>query len=82
MTDIAIVQDQIAQGGRKMDMDKETVQVVAIVGGVTIAVAALVFDGELGYALGTGVLTLASSVVSYIFGQKSCLKKEDEENGN
>lgn len=60
------------QKGGKMDIDKETVQVVAVIGGVVIAVAALVFDGDLGYAMGTGIMTLASGAVGYIFGSKKC----------
>ena len=59
-------------GGSKMDIDKETVQVVAVVGGVIIAVAALVFDGDLGYAMGTGVISIASAMAGYIFGKGMC----------
>jgi len=55
-----------------MEMDKETVQVVAIAAGTTIAVAALVFDGELGYAMGTGILTLAGTISGYWWGVSSC----------
>lgn len=65
-----IVEDE-GKGG-KMDVDKETVQVVTVIGGVVIAVAALVFDGDLGYAMGTGIISLASAVVGYIFGSKKC----------
>ena len=61
-----------AIGGRKMDIDKETVQVVAVAGGVIIAVAALIFDGDLGYAMGTGILTIASAMAGYIFGKGTC----------
>lgn len=57
-----------------MEMDKETVQVVAIAAGTTIAVAALVFDGELGYAMGTGILTLAGTIGGYWWGVSSCNK--------
>ena len=53
-----------------MDVDKELVQLVTIVGGVVIAVVALIVDGELGYAMGTGILSLASGVMGYIFGQQ------------
>ena len=59
-------------GSDKMDIDKELVQVVAVVGGVIVAVAALVFDGELGYAMGTGIMTIASAMAGYIFGAKRC----------
>lgn len=63
-------------GGRKrMDVDKEAVQLAAIISGTVIAVAALVFDGELGYAMGTGILTMAGTYGGYIFGVKRC---EDE----
>lgn len=51
-----------------MDMDKETVQLGAIVCGTVIAVAALVFDGELGYAMGTGLMTAAGTAAGYLFG--------------
>jgi len=55
---------------KRMDVDKELVQLVTIVGGVVIAVVALIVDGELGYAMGTGILSLASGVMGYIFGQQ------------
>lgn len=57
---------------RKMEMDKETVQVVAIVSGTVIAVASLVLDGDLGYAMGTGILSLFSGVMGYVFGRGGC----------
>ena len=64
---------QLLDGGKgKMDIDKETVQVVAVAGGVIISVAALVFDGDLGYAMGTGILTIASAMAGYIFGKGTC----------
>lgn len=59
-----------------MDLDKETVQVVAVIGGVIVAVASLVFDGDLGYAMGTGIITLAGSVISYQYGVKMCQEAE------
>jgi len=55
-----------------MDIDKEFVQVVAVVGGVIIAVASLVFDGDLGYAMGTGIIAIASGAAGYIFGKSMC----------
>jgi len=63
-------------GGSKMDIDKEAVQIVAVVGGVAIAVTALIVDGDIGYAMGTSVLTIASAMAGYIFGKGAC---EDEE---
>lgn len=69
MPDIAIMSDSVAEvancaaAGRKLSDD---VQIVAIVGGVIIAVASLLLDGELGYAMGTGILSLAS----YWIGRK------------
>ena len=52
-----------------IELDKECVQALAIVGGTVIAVAALVLDGDLGYAMGTGILSLGSGVVGYLFGK-------------
>lgn len=54
---------------KRMDIDKEAVQLVTVVGGVVIAVVSLLVDGELGYAMGTGILSLASGVLGYVFGQ-------------
>ena len=62
-------------GSGKMDIDKETVQIVAVVGGVAIAVTALIVDGDIGYAMGTGIISIASAVAGYIFGKGAC---EDE----
>lgn len=53
-----------------MDLDKEAVQVVAIVGGVVVAVAAMIFDGEVGNAVGTLMLTGGTALVSYYVGSK------------
>ena len=65
-------------GGRKrMDVDKEAVQLAAIISGTVIAVAALVFDGELGYAMGTGILTMAGTYGGYIFGVKRCADEKE-----
>ena len=52
-----------------MNIDREAVQCVAIVGGVAIAVTALIVDGELGYAMGTGMLSLFSGAMGYLFGK-------------
>jgi len=65
----AAAQLLIDGGKKKMDVDKETVQCVAIIGGVAIAVTALIVDGELGYAMGTGILSLFSGVMGYLFGR-------------
>jgi hypothetical protein len=53
----------------KYDLDKESVQALVVVCGTVIAVAALLYDGELGNALGTGVLSMAGVVVGYLFGK-------------
>jgi len=58
-----------------MNIDKETVQVVAVVGGVCVACVALIYDGDLGYAMGTGIISIASASAGYIFGKGAC---EDE----
>ena len=76
MTDIALIQKVFKKDGDKVDMDKETVQFAAIICGTTVAVAALVFDGELGYAMGTSILTLGGTAVGYLFGKKDCEVKE------
>jgi len=52
-----------------MDIDREIVQCVAIVGGVAIAVTALIVDGDIGYAMGTGMLSLFSGIMGYLFGK-------------
>ena len=57
-------------GSGKFDVDKELVQLAAVVCGTVIAVAALIFDGDLGYAMGTGILTMAGTFGGYIFGVK------------
>lgn len=57
------------QIGEIMDIDKETVQLAAVVGGVAIACTALIVDGELGYAMGTGMLSLFSGAMGYLFGR-------------
>jgi len=54
--------------GRKMDLDREMVQCVAIIGGVAIGITALVVDGEAGYAVAMGLTNLATAVVAYVFG--------------
>jgi len=59
-----------------MDLDKETVQVVAIGAGTVVAVAALVFDGELGNAIGTGILSFGGMIVGYLFGKGTCPRGE------
>jgi len=61
---------QLGEVIKLMDMDKECVQAIAIVCGTIVGVAALVYDGELGYAMGTGLLALASGAVGYLFGSK------------
>jgi hypothetical protein len=52
-----------------MDVDQNELM-LAMVGSTTILGAlALVYDGDLGYAVGTGVLVLMSSIISYIYGR-------------
>ena len=67
-TAVALLENE-DKGPRRIDIDRELVQLVTIVGGVVIAVVSLVVDGELGYAMGTGILSLASGVLGYVFGQ-------------
>lgn len=70
MTDIILVQSQIAELVDSMKADKEVVQVAAVVGGVAIAITALIVDGDIGYAMSTGILTLAGTVSGYWWGSK------------
>ena len=76
-TAVALLENE-DKGPRRIDIDRELVQLVTIVGGVVIAVVALIVDGELGYAMGTGVLSLASGVMGYIFGQQKGGKNAEE----
>ena len=78
MTDIALMQNVIADGGRRMDVDKETVQCVAILGGVAFGVTALLVDGEAGYAVAMGLTNLATGVVAYLFGSRRTDEDEAE----
>jgi len=70
MTDIALVQEIVKEGSDRMDIDKETVQVVAIVAAAAVVVAAMIFDGSVGDAVGTVLLTVSTAVVSYVAGMK------------
>jgi len=71
LTDIALIQELLEEvkEGKKMDIDREAVQVVAIIGGVVVAVAAMVFDGEVGNAVGTVILTGGTAAVAYLVGK-------------
>lgn len=53
----------------KVEIDRELVQVVTVVCGTIVAVACLAFDGELGYAMGTSILTGAGTFLGYVFGK-------------
>jgi hypothetical protein len=75
MTDPILIQEQIKEFNDTMDIDKEAVQIVAIIGGVVVAVAAMIFDGEVGNAVGTVILTGGAAAVSYLVGKARC---EDE----
>lgn len=54
----------------KLDTDKEIVQVVAIIAAAVVVVAAMLFDGKVGDAIGTVILTGSTAVISYYAGQK------------
>jgi len=60
------------KGGRKLDTDKETVQVVAIVAGTAVAVTALIVDGEIGMAVAMGLMPTITGIAGYLFGVKKC----------
>jgi len=62
----------LTSGGRKLDMDKETVQVVAIVAGTAVAVTALIVDGEIGMAVAMGLMPTITGIAGYLFGVKKC----------
>ena len=55
-----------------MDIDKETVQVVAIVAGTVVAVTALIVDSEIGMAVAMGLMPTVTGVAGYLFGIKRC----------
>lgn len=54
----------------KLDLDKEVVECVAIAAASVVVVAAMVFDGSVGDAVGTALLTGSTAFVSYYAGQK------------
>lgn len=64
-------------GSGKMDMDKETVQAVAIVAGTVVAVTALIVDGEIGMAVAMGLMPTITGVAGYLFGAKRCEDAEE-----
>jgi len=71
MTDIALMQDIVKESsGKRLDLDRETVQVVAIVSASAVVVCAMIFDGAVGDAIGTVLLTASTAVVSYLAGMK------------
>lgn len=61
-----------ASGSGKMDVDKEMVQVVAIIAGTAVAVTALIVDGEIGMAVAMGLMPTITGVAGYLFGIKRC----------
>lgn len=65
----------VVGNGGKMDIDKEMVQVVAIVSGTAVAVTALIVDGEIGMAVAMGLMPTITGIAGYLFGVKRC---EDE----
>ena len=77
--DPALIQELIKEGNHKMDLDKESVQVVAIVAASAVVVAAMIFDGAVGDAVGTVLLTGATAVVSYLAGARGGKKNADDE---
>jgi hypothetical protein len=52
-----------------MDVDYNELLLALIGSSTLLGTLALVYDGELGYAIGTGVLVMMSSIVSYIYGR-------------
>jgi hypothetical protein len=72
MTDPILMQEiigELEEEGINMDVDKEMVQVVAIIGGVTVAIAAMLLDGSVGDAIGTVILTGGTAAVAYLAGK-------------
>jgi hypothetical protein len=77
MTDPILLQEQIKEFNDNMDKGKETVQVVAIIGGVAVAISAMLLDGAVGDAIGTMILTGGTAAVSYYFGKaRGCDEKK------
>jgi|WetSurMetagenome_2_1015567.scaffolds.fasta_scaffold73684_4 hypothetical protein len=74
MIDPILIQEQIKELNDKMDLDKEFVQVIAIVSAAVVVVAAMIFDGEVGDAVGTILLTGGAAAVSYLVGKSRCDK--------
>lgn len=60
-----------------MDIDKEVVQVVALVAGTVVAVTALIVDGEIGMAVAMGLMPTMTGIGGYLFGIKRCENAEE-----
>ena len=58
--------------GEKMDLDKESVQAIAIIAGTAVAVTALIVDGEIGMAVAMGMMPTITGIAGYLFGIKKC----------
>ena len=63
-------------GGRKMDLDRECVQIAAIVGLTILGSVAIVYDGSVGEAIAVAVAGAIGFLARSIFGG---MKDEAEE---
>lgn len=72
MTDIAIMQDIVADGGKKMDTDLMDLRLVGIICMTALAIGALIVDGSMGEMLMTAVVGGIGVAVGFLFGKAQC----------
>lgn len=59
---------QLIGGGKKMDFDKECVQIAAIVGLTILGSVAIIFDGDIGMTIAIGVAGALGFLARSLFG--------------
>jgi hypothetical protein len=69
MTDIAIMQDIVRDGGKKMDTDIMDLRLVGIVCMTALALGALIIDGDIGETLMTGIVGALGVAVGWLFAK-------------
>jgi len=72
VTDIALMQDIIGDGGKKMDTDIMDLRLVGIICMTVLAIGALIIDGDMGETLMTGIVGAIGVAVGWMFGKASC----------
>jgi len=72
MTDIASIQDIIADGGKKMNTDIMDLRLVGIICMTALALGALIIDGNMGEMLMTAVVGAIGIAVGWMFGKSQC----------